>query len=133
MIFVDTSVWVDFFRGTASPPAEWLDRHLGSEGLVVGDLVLAEVLQGFKDDRGFNEAKRLLGQLEQVNVAGIDVAVEAARNYRRLRARGVTVRGTGDVLIATRCMADGLRLLHADRDFEGFAEHLGLQVVDCGR
>ncbi|MBS3895224.1 PIN domain nuclease [Silanimonas sp.] len=132
MIFVDTSVWVDFFRGTASAQAEWLDRHLGSEGLVIGDLVLAEVLQGFKDDRGFNEAKRLLGQLEQVNVVGIDLAVEAARNYRRLRARGVTVRGTVDVLIATRCISDGLRLLHADRDFEGFAEHLGLQVVDCG-
>jgi len=132
VIFVDTSVWVDFFRGTASAQAEWLDRHLGTEGLVIGDLVLAEVLQGFKDDRGFNEAKRLLGQLEQVNVAGIDLAVEAARNYRRLRARGVTVRGTVDVLIATRCIADGLRLLHADRDFEGFAEHLDLQVVDCG-
>jgi len=132
VIFVDTSVWVDFFRGTASAQAEWLDRHLGSEGLVIGDLVLAEVLQGFKDDRGFNEAKRLLGQLEQVNVVGIDLAVEAARNYRRLRARGVTVRGTVDVLIATRCISDGLRLLHADRDFEGFAEHLGLQVVDCG-
>lgn len=133
MILVDTSVWVDFFRGTASAQAEWLDRHLGTEGLIVGDLVLAEVLQGFRDERGFNEAKRLLGQLEQVNVAGLDVAVEAARNYRRLRARGVTVRGTVDVLIATRCLVDGLRLLHADHDFEGFAEHLGLFVVDCRR
>lgn len=131
MILVDSSVWIDFFRNKPTLQAEWLDRNLGIEGLVVGDLVLAEVLQGFKDDKGFNEAKRLLGQLEQVVVGGFDLAIAAARNYRRLRSRGVTVRGTVDVLIATRCLADGLRLLHSDRDFDAFEEHLGLRVVDC--
>lgn len=131
MILVDTSVWVDFFRNAPSPQAEWLDRHLGTETIVIGDLILAEVLQGFRDERGFNEARRLLGQLQPINLGGIDIAVEAARHYRRLRALGVTVRGTVDLIIATRCIADGLVLLHADRDFKGFAEHLGLRVIDC--
>ena len=131
MILVDSSVWIDFFRNEPTLQAEWLDRNLGVEGLVVGDLILAEVLQGFKDDKGFNEARRLLGQLEQVNVGGTELAIEAARNYRRLRTAGVTVRGTVDVLIATRCMADGLRLLHSDRDFDAFEQHLGLRVVNC--
>ena len=132
MILVDTSVWIDFFRGNPTVQAEWLDRNLDVEGLVVGDLILTEVLQGFRDDRGFNAAKRLLGQLEQVEVAGFDVAIEAARNYRRLRRAGVTVRGTVDVLIATRCLANGLRLLHNDRDFDAFEKHLALRVVACG-
>ena len=94
-------------------------------------MILAEVLQGFKEDKGFNDAKRLLGQLEQLNVGGGDLAINAARNYRRLRALGVTVRGTIDVLIATRCITNGLRLLHGDRDFDAFEKHLGLRVVNC--
>lgn len=132
MILVDSSVWIDFFRNLPTAQAEWLDRNLGVEGLVVGDLILAEVLRGFKSERGFNEARRMLATLEQVNLAGEEIAVEAANNFRRLRARGVTVRGTVDVIIATRCLADGLRLLHNDRDFDVFEAHLGLQVVDCG-
>ena len=131
MILVDSSVWIDFFRNVPTPQAQWLDKSLGSEGLVVGDLILAEVLRGFKDDRGFNEARRLLGRLEQVSLCGEDLAVESARNFRKLRARGVTVRGTVDVIIATRCLADGLLLLHSDRDFDAFEEHLGLCVVAC--
>ena len=132
MILVDTSVWIDFLRGKPTPQAEWLDRHLDVELLAVGDLILAEVLQGVRDDRRFDEARRLLGQLEQIVVGGTALAIEAARNYRRLRAAGVTVRGTVDVLIATRCLADGLRLLHSDRDFDAFERHLGLRVVHCG-
>ena len=97
----------------------------------MGDLILAEVLRGFKDDRGFNEARRLLGRLQQVSLGGEDLAVEAARNFRKLRNLGVTIRGTIDVIIATRCMADGFRLLHCDRDFDAFEAQLGLQVVDC--
>ncbi len=131
MILVDSSVWIDFFRNKPTAQAEWLDRHLGVESLVVGDLILAEVLQGFKDDRGFNQANRLLGQLKQVEVAGFDVAIDAARNYRKLRKLGVTVRGTVDVFIATRCLASGLRLLHDDRDFDAFETHLALPVVNC--
>jgi predicted nucleic acid-binding protein len=132
VILVDSSVWIDFFRNRPSVQAEWLDRNLGIESLVVGDLILAEVLRGFRDDRGFNEARRMLARLSQVTLGGEDIAVEAARNYRKLRARGVTVRGTVDVIIATRCLSEGFRLLHSDRDFDAFEEHLGLQVVDCG-
>lgn len=132
MILVDSSVWIDFFRNRPSVQAEWLDRNLGIESLVVGDLILAEVLRGFRDDRGFNEARRMLARLSQVTLGGEDIAVESARNFRRLRARGVTVRGTVDVIIATRCLSEGFRLLHSDRDFDAFEEHLGLQVVDCG-
>ena len=132
MILVDSSVWIDFFRNEPTPQAEWLDRNLGAEALVVGDLILAEVLQGFRNDKGFDEARHLLGRLVQVNIGGTDLAIEAARNYRRLRRFGVTVRGTVDVLIATRCLADGLQLLHSDRDFDAFEQHLHLRVVDCG-
>ncbi len=131
MILVDSSVWIDFFRDKPTPQAEWLDKNLGIEGLIIGDLILVEVLQGFKEDKGFNEAKRLLGQLEQVNIGGSDLAIAAARNYRKLRAIGVTVRGTVDILIATRCLTDGFRLLHSDRDFDAIEQHLGLSVVNC--
>jgi len=129
MILVDSSVWIDFFRNKPTPQAEWLDQNLGVEGLVIGDLILAEVLQGFQDDKGFNEARRLLGQLDRVDIGGTDLAVEAARNFRRLRSLGITVRGTADVLIATRCIAHGFHLLHSDRDFDAFEQHLGLRVV----
>jgi predicted nucleic acid-binding protein len=131
VILVDSSVWIDFFQNKPTRQAEWLDRNLGVQGLVIGDLILAEVLQGFESERGFNEARRLLGRLEQVAIGGVDLAVEAARNYRRLRAAGVTVRGTIDVLIATRCLADGLMLLHSDRDFDAIEQHLGLPVLNC--
>ncbi len=132
MILVDSSVWIDFFRNRPTAQAEWLDRNLGIESLVVGDLILAEVLRGFKDDRGFNEARRMLAQLTQVTLGGEEIAVESAQNFRKLRARGVTIRGTIDVIIATRCLSEGFGLLHSDRDFDAFEEHLGLQVVACG-
>jgi len=131
VILVDSSAWIDFFRGDETPQVEWLDRHLGDEILLVGDLILAEVLAGFKQDKGFAEAKRMLGRLEQVALCGTDIAIESAQNYRRLRSLGVTVRGTVDLIIATRCLVNGYRLLHGDRDFDSFAEHLNLRVVDC--
>jgi predicted nucleic acid-binding protein len=131
VILVDSSVWIDFFRNTPTVQADWLDARLGIEGIVVGDLILTEVLQGFKEERGFNAARRLLGQLEQVCLGGEEIAIEAARNFRKLRKLGVTVRGTVDLVIATRCLANGYRLLHSDGDFDGFERHLGLRVIDC--
>jgi len=131
MILVDSSVWVDYFRGTTTKQSEKLDALLAMEPLAIGDLILTEVLQGFSEDREFNEAKRLLGALDFVVLGGSDVAVEAAKNFRRLRAKGVTVRKTIDTVIATRCIVSGLDLLHNDRDFDPFQEHLGLRVVDC--
>lgn len=127
MILVDSSVWIDYFRGIVTPQTGRLDALLGSEPLLVGDLVLAEVLQGFTSDRDFNQARRLLTSLEVVDLGGQEIAIQAARNFRALRRRGVTARKTIDTLIATRCIENGLALLYSDRDFAPFVEHLGLR------
>ncbi len=131
MILVDSSVWIDYLRGTRTPQADKLDALLGSVPLAVGDLILTEVLQGCGTDKEFNEVRRLLLSLTVVPIGGQDVAIEAARNYRRLRALGVTVRKTIDTVIATRCIVDKLELLHSDRDFDVFEQHLGLRCVPC--
>ena len=131
MILVDYSVWIDFFNGTPTPQTNTLDTLLASEPVAIGDLILAEVLQGFRSERAFNEARSLLGALELVVLGGADIAIEAARNFRRLRAKGVTVRKTVDTFIATRCIVSNLVLLHNDRDFDPFERHLGLRTVDC--
>lgn len=132
MILVDSSVWIDYFRGVKNPQADALDGLLASEPVAVGDLMLAEVLQGFGSERDFNRAKAVLTNLEQVHTGGTGLAVQAARSFRTLRGHGVTVRKTIDVLIATRCIEDDLLLLHSDRDFDAFEQHLGLRVFGAG-
>ncbi len=127
MILVDSSVWIGYFRGTVTPQTNHLDKLLGSELVAVGDLVLTEVLQGFTSDADFNQARHLLTALHVIQLGGQDLAIQAARNYRSLRALGVTVRKTIDTLIATACIEQGLTLLHDDRDFEPFGTHLGLR------
>lgn len=127
MILVDSSVWIDFFRGTVTPQTDRLDALLGNEPLAIGDLILTEVLQGFRSERDFNQARKLLGTLDVVNIGGLEVAVQAARNFRFLRAQGVTIRKTIDSLIATRCIESDYSLLFSDRDFEPFVQHLGLR------
>ena len=130
MIFVDSSVWIDFFRDQPTRQVAVLEQALDRELLATGDLVLAEVLQGCTHDAAFKSALDLLtSRTLMIDVGGRVVAEQAARNYRKLREYGVTVRRTIDMLIATRCLQDGYRLLHADRDFEGFERHLGLRVV----
>ena len=129
MILVDSSVWIDFFRGTATPQVERLDALLGSTLLAVGDLILTEVLQGVRDEKQFNQVRKKLDQFMQMELAGKDIALQAARNLRILRGLGVTVRKTIVTIIATRCIEDGIELLHPDRDFYAFAQHLGLKVV----
>lgn len=129
MILVDSSVWIDYFRGVATVQTDRLDALLGSELLAVGDIVLAEVLQGFTGERDFNQAFGLLTSLTVINIVDQAIAVQAARNFRALRARGVTVRKTIDTLIATRCIEDGLALLYSDRDFDPFVEFLDLKRV----
>ena len=126
MIVVDSSVWIDYFRGVRTPQSDKLDVLLGSQPLAVGDLMLAEVLQGFDSDRDFERGLRLLRTFVVVDIAGQDVAVQAARNFRALRSLGVTIRKTIDTLIATRCIMDGHELLYSDRDFDPFVQHLGL-------
>lgn len=129
MILVDSSVWIDYFRGSDSEEAQKLDALLGHEPLAIGDLILTEVLQGFDKRHQFDEALKLLTGLHVVTLGGLDVAVEAARNCRALRALGVTVRKTIDTFIATRCIQSDFELLHSDRDFEPFVTHLGLRTV----
>jgi predicted nucleic acid-binding protein len=129
VILVDSSVWVDYFRGNETDPAQKLDALFGSDPLAIGDLILAEVLQGFSSDRDFDQARRLLTSLEIVDLGGRDIAIQAAKNYRTLRNLGVTVRKTIDTIIATRCIQDGLTLLHSDRDFDPFVQHLGLRSL----
>jgi predicted nucleic acid-binding protein len=127
VILVDSSVWIDFFRGVATPEAEKLDSLLGAELVATGDLILAEVLQGFTHDRDFNQARKLLTSLVIVDLAGQAVAIRAAANFRALRSLGISVRKTIDTLIATHCIEHRLALLYSDRDFDPFVEHLGLR------
>ena len=127
MILVDSSVWIDYFRGTSTPETETLDSLLGTEPIATGDLILTEVLQGFVSDQDFNQAKKLLTSLVIVDLAGQTIAVQAAKNFRVLLAHGITVRKTIDTVIATRCIENRLPLLYSDRDFDPFVEHLGLR------
>lgn len=129
MILVDSSVWIDYFNGTATTQTDALDRLLGQEPLAIGDLILTEVLQGFDNERDFYEAQKMLTSLIVVELCGKEIAIQAAKNFRRLRGLGVTVRKTIDVLIATRCIESGYDLLHNDRDFDPFVRHLGLAIV----
>ena len=131
MILVDSSVWIDYLRGSATPQAEKLDALLGVVPLAIGDLILTEVLQGCVTDKEFNAVKRTLSALDFVVLGGEDVAIEAARNFRKLRALGLTVRKTIDTIIATRCIVGDYELLHNDRDFDAFEQHLGLRCVAC--
>ena len=130
MILVDSSTWVDYFRGVSTTQTAKLDRLLDSEPLAIGDLILAEVLQGFTNNSDFNKAKGLLTSLDVVDIGGVDIAIQAAKNFRTLRGFGITVRKTIDTLIATRCIESGYVLLHNDRDFEPFVKHFKLRVVD---
>jgi len=129
VILVDSSVWIDYFRGNATAQAQTLDGLLGSEPLAIGDLILTEVLQGFGSDRDFNQAKKLLTSLAIVDLGGQEIAIQAAKNFRALRALGITMRKTIDTIIATRCIESDYTLLHSDRDFEPFVTHLGLRTV----
>ena len=126
MIVADTSVWIEFFHGL---PVEEVDRLAGflqSEELLMGDLVLYEILQGLPDDREANRVRAKLAAIPIAAMAGPGIAVAAARNYRQLRGRGITVRKAVDMLIGTFCIEQGHRLLHRDRDFRAMAQHLGL-------
>ena len=129
MIVVDTSVWIGYFNGVATRETALLDALLGVEPIVIGDLILAEVLQGFRAEGDARKARTALDRLLFQPMVGRDVALASARNYRALRARGITVRKTIDMLIATFCLENGYRLLHADRDFVPIVEHLGLETL----
>lgn len=122
-------MWVDYFNGLSSRETELLDELLGSELLLTGDIILAEVLRGFDAQRDYRRARRVLTRLAYEDMLGREVAERSVTYYRALRRRGITVRKTIDVLIASFCIARGHSLLHRDRDFEPFQKYFGLQVA----
>jgi predicted nucleic acid-binding protein len=129
MIVVDTSVWVDYFNGVENPQTDFLHAILDSTPILIGDLILAEVLQGFRYDPDFEKVRRTLGKFMQESMVNPTLAVQSARNFRFLRQKGITVRKTIDSLIATYCIENDHQLLHNDNDFDGYELHLGLQVI----
>jgi len=129
VILVDSSVWIDYFRGMPTSETDRLDALLGSEPVATGDLVLAEVLQGFGSLQDFNQGKKLLTSLPIIDLVGEDIAIQAAKNFRTLRSKGITIRKTIDTLIATSCIEKGLTLLYSDKDFDPFVVHLGLRTA----
>lgn len=129
MVIIDTTVWVDYFRRISNPETDWLDAELDRQRLGLTDVILCEVLQGVRDESTAADVERRLLKLEVFDSGGVEIAREAARNYRLLRSRGHTVRKTVDCLIATFCIRERHSLLHRDRDFDPFENYLELSVV----
>ena len=129
MIMVDSSVWIDYFNGRDTPETRQLDSLLGITPIVIGDIILAEVLQGFRNDKDYNTAKSLLTSLTVFDLLGAKMALNSADNYRQLRKQGITIRKTADVIIASYCIENNLPLLFADKDFVPFVKHLKLTSV----
>jgi predicted nucleic acid-binding protein len=129
MLLVDSTVWIDFFNGAETPLTGFVDRALDKVPILIGDLILAEVLQGFRQDADFDLARRTLTKFTQAQMVDPALAVQSARNFRFLRQKGITVRKTMDSLIATFCIENDHELLHNDNDFDGYEKYLGLRVV----
>jgi predicted nucleic acid-binding protein len=129
MILVDSSVWIAYFNGDVTPRTDYLDSSLGREVIVVGDIILTEVLQGFKKESDFHKAEELLSSFPFMGMLGKELAIKSAENYRLLRKKGVTVRKTIDVMIGTFCIHHGITLLHDDQDFAPLVKHLKLKTI----
>jgi len=129
VILVDTSIWVDYFNGKDSKHTDTLDAALVEGTVVIGDLILLEILQGFRTDKDYQRAKTTLGTLEQFEMFGHSMVIKCATNYRGLRKKGITIRRTTDVIIATFCIDNKIPLLFQDRDFIPFVEKLRLIPV----
>jgi hypothetical protein len=129
MLLVDSSVWIDFFKGAVTPQTNYLHDALSQQEILVGDIILGEVLQGFRSDTDFEVARHALDRFHQARMLDVDLAIQSANNYRSLRKRGITVRKTIDCFIATYAIAHGHDLLHNDSDFDPFETYLGLSVV----
>ncbi len=129
MIFVDSSVLIDYFNNVKTWQVDVLDDLLGKEIVIIGDYVLAEVLQGFKSDKDFAKAKSILQSFPCYEICGESIALKSAENFRLLRKKGLTTRKTIDIVIATFCIENGFTLLHNDKDFLPFEKHLGLKTL----
>jgi predicted nucleic acid-binding protein len=130
MILVDSSVWIDYFNGKVTPRTNWLDFALTNKPIIMGDLILTEVLQGFKSEGDFKIAKKLLLNFPVAEMVGQEVAIQSAQNYRYLRARGLTIRKTIDIIIGTFCIYHGIYLLHEDRDFDPLSNYFDLKTLE---
>ncbi len=128
MILVDSSVWINYFNGISTWQTDLLDHHLSNTPIIIGDLILTEILQGFRSNTDFETAKNFLSALQFRQIGGYNVAIQSANNYRILRKAGITVRKTIDIIIATFCIIEGLTLLHDDRDFDPMVTHFSLKT-----
>ena len=129
MLIVDSTVWVDYFNGVRNAQTDYLNQIVDKTPILIGDLILAEVLQGFRDDADFETARRIFAKFTRIEMVTPDLAVQSARNYRLLRRKGITVRKTIDSLIATYCIENEHDLLQTDSDFDGYEKHLGLSII----
>ena len=129
MVIVDTTVWVDYFSGVANPSTDWVHEEIERQRLGLTDLILCEVLQGVRDDVAAKAVERELRKLQVFEMCGVELARDAARNYRTLRSRGHTVRKTIDCVIATFCIREQYSLIHRDRDYDPFEKILELSVL----
>lgn len=129
MTLIDSSVWIDYFNGKNTKGTDILDSLLGVQPIATGDLIVAEVLQGFRNQKDYEQAKTLFATLHFYTFGGWNIALKSAENYRFLRKKGITVRKTIDVFIATFCIEKGIALLHSDKDFEPLEVNLGLKVL----
>lgn len=132
MILADTSAWIDYVNGVKASHTDILDEELTRGRIITGDLIMTEFLQGFKEEKDFQAAREMMDLLEYKDMAGKEIALKAAQNFRTLRKRGITVRKTMDVIIATFCIENGYELLHNDRDFDPMEKILGLRVKSRG-
>jgi predicted nucleic acid-binding protein len=130
VILVDSSVWIDYFNGRKTGQTDWLDFSLGNIPIIISDLMLTEVLQGFQNDKDFRIARDILLGIQFMPMGGKALALESAINYRLLRKKGVTVRKTIDVIIGTFCICHRITLLHDDRDFDPMVKLLGLTIIE---
>ncbi|MCZ0942710.1 MAG: PIN domain nuclease [Gammaproteobacteria bacterium] len=131
MILIDSSVWIDYFNGQGTRETDFLDRLLGNEVAATGDVILVEVLQGFRANADYSTARQALSRLPAYDMLGMQRSERAASRYRRLRKSGVTIRKTIDVIIGSFCIDEGLPLLFSDRDFLPMVDHLGLQPANA--
>ncbi len=129
MVLVDTSVWIDYFRGTETPQVFLLDGMLARDRIIIGDLIITELMQGFRYKKELAAISEIVNLLEYRDLVGREIAEKSAENYRYLRKKGATVRKTFDVIIGTFCIENDIYLLHDDRDFTPMEKYLGLKVI----
>jgi predicted nucleic acid-binding protein len=128
MVLADTSIWIDYFRGIHSPKTDILDNLLDDERIATGDLIITELMQGFRTKNQIIAAHQIISRLEYFDLAGKEIAFKSAANYRLLRKEGITIRKTIDIIIGTFCIENRVKLLHNDRDFDPMEKYLGLLI-----